>query len=259
MNKKILLGILVLALTMSVASANPPSYFPALQSVYGTVGTSCNTCHSPNPPGLGTTYGNAFAANTTHYSDPTAVLIALGPPPGVPTPTPTPTATPTPTSTPTPIATPTPTPIATPTPTPTPTPTATPTPTPVLTTIKVSPATASLVVGGTQTFTASPLDQFGNLIAAIISWASGNTTVGTIDATGKFTALSAGTTTITAANGTVNGSTIVSVTAQGTSSEEEHEQEHEEQEHNGKEHTGHHSGRENNRQADNGHENEGDD
>ncbi|MCZ7402508.1 MAG: Ig-like domain-containing protein [Candidatus Methanoperedens sp.] len=117
-----------------------------------------------------------------------------------------------------------------------------------VTTIKVSPSTRSLAVNGTQIFTATAFDQLGNVIAAIFSWVSNNPAVGTIDSTGKFTALSAGTTTISAANGTTIGSAIVSVgTApvghNGTHEQEENEQQ-DEQEHtsrqahnNTKEHT----------------------
>jgi uncharacterized protein YjdB len=104
-------------------------------------------------------------------------------------------------------------------------------PAPVLTNITVSPATASLAVNGTQTFTATALDQLGNLISAIFTWVSSNPAVGSIDATGKFTALSAGTTTITASNGTVNGSALVSVTNQSIGHNDEQEEEHEQ--HNG--------------------------
>ncbi|VVB87949.1 Bacterial Ig-like domain (group 2) [uncultured archaeon] len=89
------------------------------------------------------------------------------------------------------------------------------TPAPVLTTITVTPATATLVQGNTQGFTASPKDQYGNPIAAAITWTSSNVTVGTIDASGNFNALAAGSTTITAANGTVSGSASVTVTALG--------------------------------------------
>ncbi|MCE8428719.1 MAG: Ig-like domain-containing protein [Candidatus Methanoperedens sp.] len=82
----------------------------------------------------------------------------------------------------------------------------------VLTTITVSPATATVVKGNTQAFTAAPKDQNGNSIAATITWASSNTTVGTISATGVLTAVSAGTTTVTASSGTVNGTASVTVT-----------------------------------------------
>jgi uncharacterized protein YjdB len=87
----------------------------------------------------------------------------------------------------------------------------TPTPTPVLTTIKVSPATATLDVNGTQTFTATTLDQNNSPIDATVTWSSSNTTVGTVDTAGSFMALAAGNTTITATNGTVSGTASVTV------------------------------------------------
>ncbi len=83
--------------------------------------------------------------------------------------------------------------------------------TPVLTTITVSPPTATLQIGGNVTFTATPKDQFGNPIAAAISWSSGNTTVGNIDATGLFIASANGITTINATSGGVVGSAVVTV------------------------------------------------
>jgi hypothetical protein len=91
-------------------------------------------------------------------------------------------------------------------------PTPTPTPAPVLTTITVSPTTASLVVGGTQIFMATTLDQYDNSIGAAVTWSSSNLAVGTIDASGKFTTLAAGTTTITVASGSVRGTATVKVT-----------------------------------------------
>ncbi len=91
-------------------------------------------------------------------------------------------------------------------------------PAPVLTTITVSPSTASKVVGGTQTFTAAGYDQNGATIAIspAVVWSSSNTTVGTINSAGVFTALAPGTATITARNGTsgtVSGTASVTVTA----------------------------------------------
>ncbi|MCZ7383232.1 MAG: Ig-like domain-containing protein [Candidatus Methanoperedens sp.] len=100
-----------------------------------------------------------------------------------------------------------------------------------LTTIKVSPPKKSLKVNGTQTFTATAFDQLGNIISAIFTWVSSNPTVGTIDASGKFTALSAGTTTITASNGTINGSAIVSVRAPHNNTHELEEEDEDEQHH----------------------------
>jgi uncharacterized protein YjdB len=83
----------------------------------------------------------------------------------------------------------------------------------VLTSITVSPATANIIVGATRAFTATPKDQNGNTIAATLTWTSSNTTVGNVDATGKFTAATAGTATIKAANGSVNGTATVTVTS----------------------------------------------
>jgi hypothetical protein len=80
----VLLLLLLLALIiMPQASANS-GYFSALQSVYGTTGTSCSTCHT-SPPALNS-YGNAFAAITSHNLNPTGALISIGVPPGVPAP-----------------------------------------------------------------------------------------------------------------------------------------------------------------------------
>ncbi len=87
-----------------------------------------------------------------------------------------------------------------------------PAPTPVLTTITVTPATTNLLIGGTQVFTAVAKDQNGIVMTPVLSWTSSNGTVGTIDASGNFNALAEGTTTIKAANGTVNGTALVTVT-----------------------------------------------
>jgi len=75
---------------------------------------------------------------------------------------------------------------------------------PVLTTIMVLPTAATVNAGNTIIFTAIPLDQNGAAIEATVTWSSSNTSVGTIDPrTGIFTAAAAGTTTITAANGSI--------------------------------------------------------
>ncbi|CAG0992418.1 Ice-binding protein 1 [Methanosarcinales archaeon] len=88
--------------------------------------------------------------------------------------------------------------------------------TPVLTTIKVKPPTAKIIVGKNRSFMAKTFDQFNNKISALVTWASSNTSVGTIDNNGKFTALSAGKTTITATNGTINGSATITVKAKSS-------------------------------------------
>ena len=81
---------------------------------------------------------------------------------------------------------------------------------PVLTTIEVSPVTANLAVGGTQQFAAVAKDQDDNEMTGVtFAWTSGNETVGTVNETGYFTALTAGTTTVTAAAEGVNGSATV--------------------------------------------------
>ena len=92
-----------------------------------------------------------------------------------------------------------------------------PAPVPVLKTITVTPLTANVLVNGTQTFVAAPKDQNGNAIKATVTWTSSNSTVGTIDSTGKFKAVAAGTTTIKAASGTVSGTAGVTVTASSPS------------------------------------------
>ncbi|RZN16061.1 MAG: hypothetical protein EF812_00690 [Methanosarcinales archaeon] len=83
----------------------------------------------------------------------------------------------------------------------------------VLTTITVSPSIAYVNPNDTKQFTATAKDQYGNPMSGIVStWTSSNTTVGNISTTGLFTSTSTlGTTTIKAANGTVNGTASVTV------------------------------------------------
>lgn len=86
--------------------------------------------------------------------------------------------------------------------------------TPILTTITVSPSTASINVGSTQTFTATPKDQFGNaMTGTTISWTSSNTEVATINSSGVATAVAIGTATITVQNGSTTNTATVTVTA----------------------------------------------
>ena len=83
---------------------------------------------------------------------------------------------------------------------------------PVLTTIDVSPSTKTLNIDGTQEFNATAKDQDGNVMPdVVITWTSSNETVGTITDAGVLTALVVGETTVTAANGTVNGTAAVTV------------------------------------------------
>ncbi len=82
---------------------------------------------------------------------------------------------------------------------------------PVLTTIEVSPASKTLKATETQTFTALPKDQDGNDMTADVTWSSSNTSVGTIDASGNFTAVAEGTTLVNATNASVVGNASVTV------------------------------------------------
>ena len=86
---------------------------------------------------------------------------------------------------------------------------------PVLTSITVTPASASVQSGGTQQFTATALDQFGQPISPqpLFSWSrSGG---GTISASGLFTAgaTAGGPFTVTATSGSVFGTASVTVTS----------------------------------------------
>jgi len=80
--------------------------------------------------------------------------------------------------------------------------------------IAVSPTDVTLYSRDTQPFTATAYDQYVNEMPNIaFTWTSSNETVGTIDENGLFDANATGTTTVTAANGTVNSTTTVTVLA----------------------------------------------
>ncbi|MBI4543666.1 MAG: lamin tail domain-containing protein [Gemmatimonadetes bacterium] len=83
-------------------------------------------------------------------------------------------------------------------------------------TVTVTPASASIAVGGTQQFTASATDANGNPVATTFSWTSSNTVVATVDASGLADGQSAGTAQIraTAPNG-VFGEAALTVTSGG--------------------------------------------
>src|SRR5262249_48597310 len=89
-----------------------------------------------------------------------------------------------------------------PKPSPSPSPSPSPTPPPVTVTISVAPVVASLVTGATQQFTATVTGS-ANTAATwqVNNTTGGNTTFGTIDSTGLYTApnaIPAGTITVTA-------------------------------------------------------------
>src|ERR1700682_4828247 len=86
---------------------------------------------------------------------------------------------------------------------------------PVLTSLAVTPANPSVVKGTPQQFTAKGTYSDGTTadLTATATWSSSATTVATISATGAATTLTPGRTTITAAVGGVNGTTLLTVTA----------------------------------------------
>lgn len=84
---------------------------------------------------------------------------------------------------------------------------------PILSDITISPLNPSVAINTDQQFSATPLDQYGNAIAATVTWSSSNTYVGIIDPnTGMFSALHTGTSVITATSASVTKTTIVTVT-----------------------------------------------
>ncbi|MBI2025501.1 Ig-like domain-containing protein, partial [Candidatus Kaiserbacteria bacterium] len=105
-----------------------------------------------------------------------------------------------------------------PEPAPDPVPTQAPSATPALTSVVLSPVSASLAIGGTQSFTALPLNQNGLAFAgASVTWSSSDETVAAVDASGLVTGVAEGTATITAsaADGAVavTGTAAVTVSA----------------------------------------------
>ena len=84
---------------------------------------------------------------------------------------------------------------------------------PVLTAIYVSPQSVTVNArDATQQFNATAYDQNNHEMDDIVfNWTNSNTTVGTINTTGFFIAIASGTTTLKAANGTVNGTSNVTV------------------------------------------------
>ena len=88
---------------------------------------------------------------------------------------------------------------------------------PVLFSITVLPPAASVLEGTTSSFLADTYDQFGNHIAATLTWSSSDNNVVTVDQnTGVFTASASGIVTITAASGSVKGIAEVTVLAERT-------------------------------------------
>jgi uncharacterized protein YjdB len=87
-----------------------------------------------------------------------------------------------------------------------------PAPVPV-TTISLSPTSVSVVAGSTAQIAATPRDAQGNaLVGRTITWASNNTAVASVSATGLITGVAAGSATITVTSGSINANIFVTVT-----------------------------------------------
>jgi hypothetical protein len=86
-------------------------------------------------------------------------------------------------------------------------------PAPTLSSIAVTPANPTIQAGATQQFTATGTysDSSTQNITSQVTWASGTTTVATINASGLATGVAAGTSTISATQGSVSGNTTLTV------------------------------------------------
>jgi uncharacterized protein YjdB len=79
--------------------------------------------------------------------------------------------------------------------------------------VSVSPASANLTTGQTVQLTATPRDAGGNALSGrAVTWASGNTSVATVNGNGLVTGVSAGSVTITATSEGKSGTSSITVT-----------------------------------------------
>ena len=83
----------------------------------------------------------------------------------------------------------------------------------VLTSIVISPSNPTINPGSSQQFTAMGHYNDGSVsdISANVTWTSSATSVATINSTGKALSVSPGSTTITATQGSVSGSTLLTI------------------------------------------------
>lgn len=81
-----------------------------------------------------------------------------------------------------------------------------------VTRVTVSPPTATVSVGQSQTFTAQAFDRNANLLTRTFDWSSSNPPIATVTAAGVATGVSAGATSIVAATGGVQGAATLTVT-----------------------------------------------
>ena len=81
-------------------------------------------------------------------------------------------------------------------------------------TVDVTPPSASVIANQTVQLTATPKDASGNALSGrVVTWASSNTGVATVSASGLVTGKAAGTATITATSEAKSGSAAITVTA----------------------------------------------
>ncbi|MCR4305122.1 MAG: Ig-like domain-containing protein, partial [Gallionella sp.] len=83
----------------------------------------------------------------------------------------------------------------------------------MLASLSITPAAPSVLIGNTQQFTASGIMTDGTAATlGTLTWASGNTSLVTVNSAGLATGLAVGSATITAASGGVTGSATLTVT-----------------------------------------------
>ena len=86
-------------------------------------------------------------------------------------------------------------------------------PPPPVASVEVSPSTASIVVGEQLQLTATLRDASGSVLTGrVLTWSSSNTSVATVNSSGRVTGQSAGTVTITATSEGQSGTATVTVT-----------------------------------------------
>jgi uncharacterized protein YjdB len=86
--------------------------------------------------------------------------------------------------------------------------------------VTVSPASATIAVGGTVTLTETTLDGSGNVMKDHpSSWSSNNTSVAAVDRSGIVSAVAPGSAIITATNGDLSGTSAITVTGDSLASD----------------------------------------
>lgn len=84
---------------------------------------------------------------------------------------------------------------------------------PALSSINVTPSSPSVVVNGTQQFTAIGVNDDGSTSTLNnVTWSSSDESIASIKSTGEASAVKAGSATITATSGSISGSTTMTVT-----------------------------------------------